>query len=96
MSYPASQHLPTINALVPTINALAHEWHHDYVLLAADPGDGALRRKLSRIEEALEQWWEKRRRMLALADAAAMPVELLRDRGNTSFLTEPLHVAPVC
>jgi hypothetical protein len=80
------------------INHLADEWHGEYCRLGGREisGDRRLIRRIQQLEEMLEEFWDRRRRLLALACARAMPAELLVQRFERDFLGDRIHVAPLC
>lgn len=92
------QQVPTKPTGLDQITPLAHEWHGCYLELSRRECRGKQRliRRLGQLEDMMEDFWQRRRRWLALAYQAALPASLAVDPISRDFLGEPMHIAPVC
>jgi hypothetical protein len=84
--------------LLDAIQPVAHEWHRHYCALGNMELSGNRRVvwRIRALEEMLDEFWDRRRRLLALACCRTMPAELLRERLDREYLGDPVHVAPLC
>ena len=65
--------------------------------LCEDPRQVLVVRRIRLIEEWLDAFWQRRRRLLALAYARGMRAEMLMlvDRETESIFDQPVHIAPM-
>jgi len=86
-------------ALLAPINATAAQWHRTAEELATPPmpGDRRMVRLLGELEGELDGFWQRRRRLLALAFArSARLAPFVREYEEACRKYALFHVRPVC